>query len=115
MKHAGTYYLANSTKYYLAELEIKDDSIKIFYVDSDKLIYEANVHELINEISIQGNSTLIRFPDGSSFIPDDPSLEWEWDSLSSKLIRKITNNLKSLVLIILLTPLFLTFRLSYHS
>jgi Zn-dependent protease with chaperone function len=113
MKHAGIYYLANSTKYYLAELEVKDDSIKIFNVDSDKLIYKANVHELINEISIQGNSTLIRFPDGSSFIPDDPSLKWEWDSLSSKLIRKITNNLKSLVLIILLTPLFLFFALFY--
>jgi len=120
MKISGKYYFSNSPKFVEASIEISKSEIKIISLVG-KVIFETSKDLVKDSYSILGASSKLDFYDGSSFIPDDPSIRWNWNTNSSKFAEKLSKNFKFIISIFVVIPLFIwlvTFqampRLSYN-
>lgn len=120
MKISGKYYFSNSPKFVEVSIELSKSEIKIISLDG-KVIFETSKDLVKDSYSILGASSKLDFYNGSSFIPDDPSIRWNWNTNSSRFAEKLSKNFKFIISIFVVIPLFIwliTFqampRLSYN-
>ena len=88
---AGKYYFASSVKFEEAFVELKEDKIRVKSLDG-KILFETKKNSTKSSDSIIGISSKLEFVDGSSFVPDDPSIRWDWGSNSSKFLENLSKN-----------------------
>lgn len=105
MKISGKYYFSNSPKFTEASIELSKSEIKIISLDG-KVIFETSKDLVKDNYSILGASSKLNFFNGSSFIPDDSSVRWNWNTNSSRFAEKLSKNFKFIVAIFVVIPLF---------
>lgn len=105
MKISGKYYFSNSPKFTEASIELSKSEIKIISLDG-KVIFETSKDLVKDNYSILGASSKLNFFNGSSFIPDDSSVRWNWNTNSSRFAEKLSKNFKFIIAIFVVIPLF---------
>ena len=108
MRITGKYYFASSVKFEEAFVELKENKIRVKSLDG-KILFETKKNSTKSSDSIIGVSSKLEFVDGSSFVPDDTSIRWDWGSNSSKFSENLSKNKNFIVSVFILLPLIIWF------
>tara|TARA_B100000768_G_scaffold52195_1_gene50747 strand:+ start:1231 stop:2250 length:1020 start_codon:yes stop_codon:yes gene_type:complete len=102
----GTYYFPRSSKTCAAKVEINKDALKVLSANG-LLILEVEQNSVLKNLPVPGVSSSLEFFDGSIFIPHDSSIRWFSDALSAKVAEKLASNLKVVIAMFIVIPLFM--------